>query len=242
MIELSIQIKLIVFSFVFGFAFSFILEILNKNIKKFSKTIKIIFSFILIAFASFVYFVGIQKIGNAIFHIYSIVNIILGFISYDIIIKVIANNSKRWYTLYGDYMAKRRISRASKRRLTFFGTISFIAIVYFCFSLIYNLYTIYELRIEKRNLEKLYVNLKEESENLKTDIEKLNDSTYLANYARENYLYSKDGEYILQLDDIEKVEDDIDRDINKNYIIVGLSAVMVFIFMYIVLKGRKKRN
>ena len=137
-------------------------------------------------------------------------------------------------------MPKRRISKASKRRLTFFGTISLVAIVYFCFSLIYNAYTIYDLSKDKKNLDELLVELKKESDNLKLDIEKFNDPKYLADYARENYLYSKDGEYIIQIEDIEDIEEDITKEINKNYIILGLSLLMVLIFIYIFSKGRKK--
>ena len=138
-------------------------------------------------------------------------------------------------------MPRRRISRASKRRLTIFGTISLVAIVYFCFSLIYNVYTIYDLSMEKNRMEKLYVDLQEEAESLKIEIEKLNDDSYLANYARENFLYSKDGEYILQIDDIEKIEDDITFEINKTYVIIGLSLLMFFIFFYILSKGARKK-
>ena len=139
-------------------------------------------------------------------------------------------------------MTKRRISKASKRRLTFFGTISLIAIIYFCFSLIYNVYDIYKLSMEKKRLENFYMQLQEEAENLKIDIEKFNDSKYLADYAREHYLYSKDGEYIIQIDDIEQIEDDINGEINKNYIIVGLSIFMVVMFIYIISKGKKSKK
>lgn len=242
MIALSLQFKLIVFSFIFGFMFSASLEGFNKIIKKYSTVVEIILSFLFIIFMTFVYFIGIYKIGNAIFHIYSILSIIVGFILYDVLIKIIANNNKKWYTLYGDNMPKRRISKASKRRLTIFGTISLIAIVYFGFSLLYNIYTIYDLTSEKKNLENLYVELQEEAESLKIDIEKLNDQDYLANYAREHYLYSKDGEYIIQIDDIEEIEDDISNEINKNYIILGLSTLMIFIFIYIISKGKKKKR
>ena len=137
-------------------------------------------------------------------------------------------------------MPKRRITRASKRRLTFFGTISLIAIVYFCFSLLFNVYTIINLTKEKKQLENLYLELQEEAETLKIDIEKLNDESYLANYAREHYLYSKDGEYIIQLDDIEETEQKITNEINKNYIILGLSVIMILIFIYIICKGKRK--
>ena len=138
-------------------------------------------------------------------------------------------------------MAKRRISKASKRRLTFFGTTSLIAILYFGFSLIYNAYLIIDLTNEKKNLESLYVDLQEESKQLKIDIEKLNDETYLANYAREHYLYSKDGEYIIQFDQ-EEFEEDLNSEINKNYIILGLSLLMILIFIYILSKGKKKKR
>lgn len=139
-------------------------------------------------------------------------------------------------------MAKRRITKASKRRLTFFGTISLVAIVYFCFSLIYNIYTIYDLTQEKKNLEVFFVELQEEAETLKIDIEKLNDKNYLANYAREHYLYSKDGEYIIQIDDLQEVEEDISNEINKNYLILALSIIMILIFIYIISKGNKKKK
>lgn len=139
-------------------------------------------------------------------------------------------------------MAKRKISKASKRRLTFFGTVSLIAIIYFCFSLLYNIYTIYNLTVEKKQLENLYKDLQEQTEMLKIDIEKLNDEDYLADYARKNYLYSKDGEYIIQMDDIEEIEEDITDEINKNYLIVGLSFLLLLIFVYIISKGKRKNN
>ena len=87
MIDLNVQFKLIIFSFIFGFMFSASLEGFNKIIKKYSTTIEIILSFIFIMLMTFIYFIGIQKIGNALFHIYSILSIITGFVLYDIIIK-----------------------------------------------------------------------------------------------------------------------------------------------------------
>lgn len=99
MINLDIQIKLILFSLFFGFFFSILLEIFNKKIKKYKTYIKILLSCFLVFFMSFVYFIGIQKIGNAILHIYSILSIIIGFLLYDLIIKLIDKNNKKWYNL-----------------------------------------------------------------------------------------------------------------------------------------------
>lgn len=95
MIDLTIQFKLIIFSFIFGFLFSLLLESFNKLIKKQSIFVEILSSFIFVSFMTYIYFIGIQKIGNAIFHIYSIISIIIGFILYDILIKIIANNNNK---------------------------------------------------------------------------------------------------------------------------------------------------
>lgn len=95
MISLNIQLKLIIFSFIFGFLFSIILDYFNNKIKKQSIVIQIILSFLLIGFMAYMYFLGIQKIGYAIFHIYSVLSIIIGFFSYDFIIARIANKTKK---------------------------------------------------------------------------------------------------------------------------------------------------
>ena len=138
-------------------------------------------------------------------------------------------------------MTKRKISKASKRRLSFFGPICLIAIIYFLVSLTINIYTIYELSNEKHKLETKLANLQEESENLKNDIEKLSDEEYLANYAREQYLYSKNGEYIIHIEDSEEIMSDINSKINKNYITLAISIFMFLtIIIYIITKGKKK--
>lgn len=95
MISLNIQLKLIIFSFIFGFMFSALLEWFNKKTLKHPSYIKLFLSIILIGFMTYIYFIGIQNIGNAVFHIYSIFSIIFGFVLYDILIKLIANNNKR---------------------------------------------------------------------------------------------------------------------------------------------------
>lgn len=142
-------------------------------------------------------------------------------------------------------MSKRRITKASKRRLTLFGTISVIAIIYFFISLISCSYSIHKLSIEKNNLEIKYVELEEEAEKLKIDIEKLNDPEYLADFAREEYLYSKPDEYILQIDEITDTKDKIDSisiTINKNYMLMISIILLILIFVYILFKGKKNIN
>ena len=57
-----------------------------------------------------------------------------------------------------------------------------------------------EFRINnERKLDKELISLKEKEEELKVDANKLQNPEYIARYAREKYLYSKEGEYILQI-------------------------------------------
>ncbi len=136
-------------------------------------------------------------------------------------------------------MANRTISKASKKRLVVFGTISMCFIVGFVISLILNIYSIINLTIEKNSLEQKYTQLQEESKGLKKDIEKLNDPEYLANYAREHYLYSTEGEYIIQ---IEKTNDDIKSvkyELNKSYLI---TAIIALIFIWIVFNFKRNHK
>ena len=95
MISLVLQFKLVIFSFIFGFLFSALLEWFNKFVKKYPVYLNLLFSIMLVIIMTYIYFIGIQKIGNAIFHIYSIVTIIVGFITYDLIIRLIANTNEK---------------------------------------------------------------------------------------------------------------------------------------------------
>lgn len=144
-------------------------------------------------------------------------------------------------------MTKRVIPRASKMRLSFFGVLCVISIVSFFLTIIFNICTIYDLKTEKKNLENLYVELQDQAETLKIDIEKFSDKNYLANYAREHYKYSKDGEYIIQISK-EEISEDVKEDIskikvelNKNYVVIGLCLFIVFMFTYILFRGKKKK-
>lgn len=141
-------------------------------------------------------------------------------------------------------MAKRKVSNKTKKRLLVFGSLSIFFIFLFVFSLLYNVYTIYDLTKEKKNLENSYLVLQEKAEQLKIDIEKLNDKEYLANYAREHYSYSKDGEYIIKMiDDVTETTQTLDKisiEINKNYIIIGLSALIILILVFV--RAKSKAN
>lgn len=55
------------------------------------------------------------------------------------------------------------------------------------------------MKDQKEALKDKLSNLKEEEEILNSDIKKLEDPDYVARYAREKYLYSKDGELVIRI-------------------------------------------
>lgn len=96
-------------------------------------------------------------------------------------------------------MAKKTSRKKARKRMLFLGTMS-IGIILFTASMIgTNLIEIYHKYQEKKTLEQEYLALQEEEEKLKVDADKLQDPDYIARYAREKYMYSKDGEFILRI-------------------------------------------
>ena len=54
---------------------------------------------------------------------------------------------------------------------------------------------------EKREFQAELAELKDKEDELKGQVNKLQDPDYIARYAREKYLYSKDGEIIIRIPD-----------------------------------------
>jgi len=142
--------------------------------------------------------------------------------------------------IVGDDMRKKKIPNASKKRLAIFGTISVIIIFYFIFLFGNYIYNIYELKQEQKILEKNYNSLKETEKELRNEIEKLQDEDYIARYAREKYSYSKDGEYILKLNDEEK-NNEIEEsklNIDYNYFIYAGGIILLIIIFHTIKKKK----
>lgn len=86
-----------------------------------------------------------------------------------------------------------------KRRMFFLGLSSVVVIVAMTFTIGHYWVEIYEKYQEKKQLEERLISLKEKEKKLKLDASKLQDPDYIARYAREKYLYSKDGEFIIKI-------------------------------------------
>lgn len=71
------------------------------------------------------------------------------------------------------------------------------------YSFFSNVSKIIEINNQKKALNDKIASLKEEQEKLNLDLKKLEDPEYVARYAREKYMYSKEGEIIIRLPDDE---------------------------------------
>jgi cell division protein DivIC len=95
----------------------------------------------------------------------------------------------------------RRMSPKTKFRVTFLVIGFIISIVLFASSTFSYISQIIKNNNETKKLEVTYNEKLTEEENLKSEISKLQDPEYMARYAREKYLYSKDDEIIIKIEE-----------------------------------------
>ena len=94
---------------------------------------------------------------------------------------------------------KKKVSSKAKKRF-FVLTIIFLGIVSFSVvSLFQDWAAISKNKQEIATLNSYYTNLLEEEESLTSEVTKLHDTDYVARYAREKYMYSLPGEFIIKL-------------------------------------------
>lgn len=138
-------------------------------------------------------------------------------------------------------MAKKKVSKKAKRRLALFGTLAVFTIVYFIFTFVTTINDLYKLKTEQQTLTENLNELKTNASSLKTEINKLQDKDYVARYARENYLYTKNGEYVIKSDKKETKKTKKTAKINEDYIIYGCSATAVFIILFIIVHHKRAK-
>jgi len=202
MIDLTIQIKSLIFSFFYGILFSLLLNINYSIIHHKFLIYRVIVNILFVFDNVLLYFIILRVINNGIVHYYFIIMIFLGFIISDvkwkkIRLKLIINNDIIGNTR-SDIVSK-KITKKDKRRISLiFGfMILVMAIIIFNISKIW--LKILEKNKEYHFLENELVRLNKEEKNLKNELVKLQNPDYVARYAREKYLYSRDGEITIKI-------------------------------------------
>lgn len=90
-------------------------------------------------------------------------------------------------------------TKKEKRRLLIYSLVIVIILSYisvFAYKYWNQIFNNYN---EKTKLENQYNELLAKEEDLNSEITKLQDPEYIAKYAREKYMYSKAGEYIIKI-------------------------------------------
>ena len=94
------------------------------------------------------------------------------------------------------------MDRKKIKRKIFLLSIVFLAIGGFLLKSIFDTSVqIYDKSKEKEEFTKRLEKLKEKEEELNNTVTKLSNPDYVARYAREKYLYSKNGEIIIRIPD-----------------------------------------
>ena len=93
-----------------------------------------------------------------------------------------------------------KLTAKERRRVVLTSILCLFIIGLSVISSIDNVIKIGEKKKEKRELTKQLETLKEDETTLTDDVDKLKNPEYAARYAREKYLYSKNGEKILKID------------------------------------------
>lgn len=134
------------------------------------------------------------------------------------------------------------MSKQYRRRLTVFGTISLLVVLLFVYNLFSYIKLVNDLENEEKDLQNKLVELQKENVNLKEEIEKLKNPEYLERYARENFLYSKDGEYVIRIDDNNNpvIEMNTTNVEYRQKIVIILGCILfTIIIIYIIFKRKR---
>lgn len=137
---------------------------------------------------------------------------------------------------------KRSMKKNAKRRLMIFGTLSCFMIAYCIFSSTVAIVHMLQLSNEQKGLQTELKSLKKDETDLNVEIQKLKDPDYLARYARENYLYSRDGEYIIKMNGLEdeKKQNKEIRLEDYKAVFIGGSLFVFFLILWLIRKVKEK--
>ena len=95
-------------------------------------------------------------------------------------------------------MSKKGLKRA-KKRLFMLTVALFIIMAAVVSSVFKDWLQIMDNKRQEYELSEKYTSLLDEEQQLQSDVNKLQDPAYVARYAREKFLYTKDGELIIRI-------------------------------------------
>ena len=137
----------------------------------------------------------------------------------------------------------RKTTAQVKRRLVLTVPITLAIILATTFTSVLELKKIRSYEKEKKTLTLELEKLKEDAESLNLEINRLNSPEYIARYAREKFLYTKDGEKLIIVDELTKEQqiEESNKEIDYlTYILIGVGSLLFITIVYIIVKKTKK--
>ncbi len=137
----------------------------------------------------------------------------------------------------------RKTTAQVKRRLVLTVPITLAIILATTFTSVLELKKIRSYEKEKKALTLELEKLKEDAESLNLEINRLNSPEYIARYAREKFLYTKDGEKLIIVDELTKEQqiEESNKEIDYlTYILIGVGSLLFITIVYIIVKKSKK--
>ena len=101
---------------------------------------------------------------------------------------------------WGDYCLMKK-TKKEKKRLFIISTMIVVLMVMLVNSVAGDWTEIMDNNQQIKQLTDEYNNLLAEEEKLQSDVTKLQDSDYIARYAKEKFLYSEEGDTLIRMDD-----------------------------------------
>lgn len=136
-------------------------------------------------------------------------------------------------------MKKKKVKLKVRTLVVFAITIMLFG--YLFYSGIYYLVSKKNYESEKIVLQNKLNNLKDKETDLNSEINKLKDDDYLARYAREEYLYSKKGEYVIRIEEKKEEEKETTSTVNKfSYKYLYMIIPVFLIFLIFIFKKKVK--
>lgn len=96
-------------------------------------------------------------------------------------------------------MSLKKLTFKDRRRVILLGALSLLILFFILFNFTSNCYQTYIKNRNRKFLEEHLIMLEEEEYELNKQVKRLQDPEYVARYARENFLYSRDGEILIKI-------------------------------------------
>lgn len=91
------------------------------------------------------------------------------------------------------------VKKKKFKKRAIFSIVSIVVMFFMSVSIVSALSKVVALTQEKIELKKVLVEKQDEKTYLEIEMTRLEDEEYVARYARERYLFSKKGEYIIKI-------------------------------------------